>query len=77
LKAVLPGPALHRCTPTIWKREIMTETEQEKNEIETPMKETAARFSQPADKHAANRMANKLRKKRAHKRNLRRSHANG
>jgi hypothetical protein len=55
----------------------MTETEQQKNEIATPMKEPASRISQAGDKHSANRMANKLRKKRAHKRNLRRSHANG
>jgi hypothetical protein len=55
----------------------MTETQQQKNEIETPMKGPASRLSQAGDKHSANRMANKLRKKRAHKRNLRRSHANG
>lgn len=55
----------------------MTETQQEKNEIETPTKGPAARLSQAGDKHSANRMANKLRKKRAHKRNIRRSHANG
>jgi hypothetical protein len=55
----------------------MTETKQEKNEIETPTKGPAARFSQSSDKHSVSRMANKLRKKRAHKRNLRRSHANG
>jgi hypothetical protein len=55
----------------------MTETQQEKTEIETPTKGPAARFSRSGEKHSAGRMANKLRKKRAHKRNLRRSHANG
>jgi hypothetical protein len=55
----------------------MTEAQQEKSEIETQTKGPAARFSQSSDKHSASRAANKLRKKRAHKRNLRRSHANG
>jgi hypothetical protein len=55
----------------------MTETQQEKNEVETPTKGPASRMSQSGDKHSTSRMANKLRKKRAHKRNLRRSHANG
>ena len=55
----------------------MAEAQQEKNEIETPIKGSAARFSQSGNKQSVNRMANKLRKKRAHKRNLRRSHTNG
>jgi len=55
----------------------MTETLQEKNEVETPIKGPASRVSPSGSKQSANRMANKLRKKRAHKRNLRRSHANG
>ena len=59
----------------------MTETQQEKNEVETPidnpMRGPASRFSQSGNKQSASRMAAKLRKKRAHKRNLRRSHANG
>ena len=45
--------------------------------IEALMRGPASRFSQSGNTQAANRMANKLRKKRAHKRNLRRSHANG
>ena len=45
--------------------------------IEVLMRGPASRFSQSGNTQAANRMANKLRKKRAHKRNLRRSHANG
>jgi hypothetical protein len=55
----------------------MTETQQEKSEIQTLMKGQASRLPPSGHKHSANRMANKLRKKRAHKRNLRRSHANG
>ncbi|MGC2196494.1 MAG: hypothetical protein WA628_17605 [Terriglobales bacterium] len=55
----------------------MAETQLEKNEIETPIKGPAPRFSQSGNKQSANRMANKLRKKKAHKRNLRRSNANG
>ena len=59
----------------------MAETQQEKKEVEipidTPMKGPASRLSQSGNKQSASRMATKLRKKRAHKRNLRRSHANG
>lgn len=59
----------------------MTETQQEKTQVETPidtpMKGPASRLAHSGNKLSTSRMANKLRKKRAHKRNLRRSHANG
>jgi hypothetical protein len=40
-------------------------------------RETAGRSEPSGNKHSEKRMANKLRKKRAHKRTLRRSNTNG
>jgi len=54
----------------------MAEVQQEKTDG-TKAKGPASGYSQPGTKHSENRMANKQRKKRAHKRNLRRSNANG
>ena len=54
------------------RRDCMAEVQQEKNE-ETKTKG----LSQSENKHSVNRMANKQRKKRAHRRNLRKSNANG
>ena len=50
---------------------------QEKPETETKIKGPVSGYLQSGNKQTADRMANKQRKKRAHKRNLRRSHANG
>jgi len=55
----------------------MADVQQEKPETETKIKGPASGYSLSGNKQTANRMANKQRKKRAHKRNLRRSHANG
>jgi hypothetical protein len=55
----------------------MADVQQEKIENETRIKGPASRYSQSGNKQSENRMANKQRKKRAHKRNLRRSNANG
>lgn len=55
----------------------MTDAPQEKNESEVRIKEPASEFSQTGNRQSANRMANKLRKKKAHRRNLRKSNANG
>jgi hypothetical protein len=41
----------------------MAEAQQEKNEIETPIKGPASRFSESGNKQSVNRMANKLRNK--------------
>ncbi|MGA9356436.1 MAG: hypothetical protein WBV46_22300 [Terriglobales bacterium] len=45
--------------------------------IVTEAKPEAAIVAPPLNKFAAKRMANKQRKKRAHRRNLRRSHTKG
>jgi hypothetical protein len=54
----------------------MAEVQQEKIE-ETKTKAPSSEFSQSRNKHSLNRMANKQRKKRAHRRSLRKSNANG
>ena len=47
-------------------------------ELQEKIEETKAKASSQSDnKHSVNRLANKLRKKRAHRRNLRKSNANG
>jgi hypothetical protein len=55
----------------------MAEAQQEKAESEIRIKGPATGSLQSGNKQSANRITNKLRKKKAHKRNLRRSHANG
>jgi hypothetical protein len=55
----------------------MNEAPAEKIGIETKPKGPALEYSAAANKHSENRMANKQKKKTAHKRNLRRSHTNG
>jgi hypothetical protein len=55
----------------------MTEAQQEKTETGPEIKRPASGYPQSGNTHSENRMANKQRKKRAHKRNLRRSHTNG
>jgi hypothetical protein len=55
----------------------MADVQQEEPEKGTKIKGPASGYSQSGNKQTANRMANKHRKKRAHKRNLRRSHTNG
>jgi len=54
----------------------MAEVQQEKIEG-VKAKGPVSGYSQAGNKHSQNRMANKQRKKRAHKRNLRKSNANG
>jgi hypothetical protein len=54
----------------------MVEVKQEKVEA-TTTKGPAAGYSQSGNKLSDSRMANRQRKKRAHKRNLRKSNANG
>jgi len=47
-------------------------------ELQEKIEDTTKGLSSKSDnKHSVNRMANKLRKKRAHRRNLRKSNANG
>jgi hypothetical protein len=47
-------------------------------ELQEKIEETKTKASPKSDnKHSVNRIANKLRKKRAHRRNLRKSNANG
>jgi hypothetical protein len=47
-------------------------------ELQEKVEETKTKGSSQSDnKHSVNRMANKLRKKRAHRRNLRKSNTNG
>ncbi len=47
-------------------------------QLEEKIGETKTQGAPKSDnKHSVNRMANKLRKKRAHRRNLRKSNANG
>lgn len=55
----------------------MADVPQEKPETETKIKGAASGYSQSGNKQTASRIASKHRKKRAHRRNLRRSHANG
>ena len=55
----------------------MNDAPAEKIGIETKSKGPALEYSPSANKHAENRMANKQKKKAAHKRNLRRSNTNG
>jgi hypothetical protein len=52
----------------------MADVQQQKPETETKIKGPVSGYSQSGNKQTADRMANKQRKKRAHKRNLRRSH---
>jgi hypothetical protein len=54
----------------------MSEAQEEKIE-ETKAKGPSSELSQSRNKHSVNRMANKQRKKRAHRRNLRKSNTNG
>jgi hypothetical protein len=54
------------------------EGETQMAELQDKTEETKAKaLSRSDNKHSVNRMANKLRKKRAHRRNLRKSNANG
>lgn len=54
----------------------MAEVQEEKIEA-TKAKGPSSELPQSRTKHSVNRMANKQRKKRAHRRNLRKSNANG
>lgn len=53
----------------------MENVEQDKNAAET--KQTAPTRAEPSNQYALNRIANKQRKKRAHRRTLRRSNTKG
>jgi hypothetical protein len=56
----------------------MDDVEQQSTATGTKTKVATSAYSQPSGaKHAENRMANKQRKKRAHKRNLKRPNSNG
>jgi hypothetical protein len=54
-----------------------TETAKPEKEAATKTKKTTADANSPGSKEAAHRMANVKRKKKAHKRNIRSSNANG
>jgi len=54
----------------------MSEVQEEKIE-ETKAKVPSSEPSRSRNKYSVNRMANKQRKKKAHRRNLRKSNANG
>lgn len=55
----------------------MDNAQQEKIEAEIKTRGPALEHSERSGKHSENRMANKQRKKRAHRRKLKRSHTNG